>query len=319
MGRTMEKVRVAITGATGDLGQLLIPLLEQDERVERVLAIDVAKPNAHGAKVDYRRIELAHPGADTRLAMALAEGSIGALFHLAFLYGRVHNPNFAHELEVIGSMNVLSALSRAPVRRLVIPSITALYGARPNNPALLREDAPLAGCAGSRFINDKVEVEAQLEAFRRKNPEFEMVVLRFAPIVGPTVNNPVTRLLRNRVVPTLLGFDPLWQVIHEEDAAAALHHALFSPATGIFNVVGPGVLSLSGLVRSSGGAVVPLPHPFARAALRLLEVLGMASVPAPLLDYIHYNWLADSSRSETELGFVPTRRGLEAATSMRGS
>lgn len=312
------RLRVAVTGATGDLASLLLPLLEQDERVERVLAIDTSKPPAHGPKVDFHPIELSQQGSETLLAEALTKTGIDVVCHLAFIHGRVHSPSFAHELEVIGSMQVLSATWRARARRLIVPSLTALYGARPHHPAFLKEDTPLLGSPGSRFLNDRVEVEQQLQAFRKSHPELEILVLRFAPIVGPTVNNPMTRWLKTRLVPTLLGFDPLWQVIHEEDAARALQHALFAKAQGAFNVAAPGVLSLSGLVRQSGGAVVPLPHAAARAAIHALEMSGVAAVPEPLLDFIHYNLVADSRRSREELGFVPSYDARDAAASLRG-
>ncbi len=315
-----QGLNVAVTGATGDLGSLLLPRLEADERIGRILAIDVAKPKAHGPKVDYRRVDLTQHSADVHLAQALIDAKIDVLLHLAFVYGRVHSAAFAHELEVIGSMHVLSAVRRASVGRLVIPSMTALYGARPQNPALLTEDAPLLGCPGSRFINDKVEVEHQFAAFRRAHADIDVLVLRFAPIVGPNVDNPVTRWLRTRVVPTLLGFDPPWQVIHENDAIAALHHAVFSGSSGAYNVVGPGLLSLSGLVRRSGGAPVPLPGPLARAAVRLLEATGVvAAVPVPLFDYLHFGWVADDRRSRERLGFVPRHHATDAAASLRGS
>lgn len=310
---------VAVTGASGDLGALLLPLLEQDERVERILAVDAAKPTAHGAKVQFRRVELSQPGADSLLASALIEAEVTALYHLAFIHGRIHSGAFAHELEVVGSMHTLSAAKRAGIQRLIVPSLTALYGARPQNPALLREDAPLRGCDGSRYLNDKVQVEQQLEDFRRAHPEVALVVLRFAPIVGPSVDNPVTRWLRTRVVPSLLGFDPLWQVIHEEDAAAALHRALFGQAVGAFNVVGRGVMSFSGLVRETGGAVVPLPQVVVRAAIRALEATGIAALPEPMLDFIHYSWVADGRRAHQELGFSPRHHAKDAAASIRGS
>ena len=312
-------LRVAVTGATGDLGQLLLPLLEADERVERIIAIDMAKPKAHGPKVEFRRVNLAQSGGEIDLRDALTESGVDALYHLAFIYGRIHDAAFAHELEVIGSMHALSAVAQAGVKKLIIPSLTALYGARAQHPALLREDAPLLGCKGSRFLNDKVEVEQQFASFREQHAGTDVVILRFAPIVGPSVNNPITRWLKTRLVPTLMGFDPLWQVVHEEDAAAALHLALFAEVSGAFNVVGDGVISLSGLVRWSGGAVVPLPGPLARAAIRGLEAGGVATVPPALLDFLHYSWVADGARAQDELGFVPRYASKDAAASLRGS
>ncbi len=311
--------RVAVTGASADLGRLLLPLLEADERVERIVAVDLAKPSAHGPKVEFRRVNLAQAGGEVDLADALAEAGADVLYHLAFLSGRIHDAAFAHELEVIGSMHALSAAAQAGVKRLVIPSLTALYGARPQHPALLREDAPLLGCKGSRFINDKVEVEQQFAEFGSQHPDTRVIVLRFAPIVGPSTDNPVTRLLRTRVLPTLMGFDPLWQVLHEDDAAAALHLALFADVNGPFNVVGRGVVSLSALIDRSGGAALPMLAPIARAAIRALESAGIAAVPASMLDFIHYSWVADGRRAEDELGFVPRFASKDAAATLRGA
>ncbi len=309
------KLKVVVTGASGDLGSLLLPRLDADSAVGEVIAIDTATPSQQGGKITFRRVDLSQPGADKSLEPLLAGAD--AIFHLAFMYGRVHDANFAHELEVIGSLHVLSAVAAAKVKRLVLPSMTALYGARPNAAALLREEAPLVR-SESRFIHDKVEVERQLEDFKRAQPETEVVVLRFAPIVGPQVNNPVTRLLRTRLVPVLLGFDPLWQVIHQDDAVSALHQALHARATGTFNVVADDVISLTGLVRASGGAALPLPGPVARAFIQGLEALGVSSVPAALLDYLKYSWVADGRRAREELDFTPRLPCEQAAATMKG-
>lgn len=312
-------LRVAVTGATGDLGTLLLPLLEADPRVESILALDIARPEHVGGKLTYRRVDLARPGADRALAEAITEHRSDALFHLAFLFSPIQNSTFAHELEVIGTLHVLAAVAELPgVRRLVLPSLTAVYGARSANPAFLDEGAPLHGCPPSRFISDKVEVEKQVESFRPRHPEKKVVVLRFAPILGPSVDNPVTRFLRARLVPTLLGFDPLWQALHEHDAARALHLSLHSEAEGVLNVVGDGVLPLSGIVRLAGGRVLPLPHPVARGAIRLLNAAGRLGVPMTLLDYIQYSWVADGRRAQLELGYTPRYHAREAVAAVQG-
>jgi UDP-glucose 4-epimerase len=314
---TKGGLRVAVTGAAGDLGRLLLARLEQDPRVESVLALDVNRPE--GAKVDYHRVDLCRHDAEHTLVEALGQQPVDALYHLAFLLGPVRDGSLAHELEVIGTLNVLNAVERAQVPRLVVHSLTALYGARSNNPALLREQAPLAGCPRSRFISDKVEVERQVQAFRERHPERHVLVLRFAPVLGPDVSNPATRMLRNRLVPTLLGFDPLWQVLHEEDAARALHLALTAPVSGSFNIVGRGVLPLSSLIRQAGGQPLPLPGPLLRAALHTLEAVGGPGVPIPLLDYIRYGWVADGESAESALGFIPHHHAQDAAAALRRS
>jgi UDP-glucose 4-epimerase len=309
---------VGVTGATGDLGRLLLPRLADDPRVEKVIALDIAAPRPH-PKVEYRKVNLTRPGTENELEQVLKQTGVEALYHLAFVSSRVRSAAFAHELEVIGSMHVLAASGSLKLKRLIFPSLTALYGARPNAPALMTEAALLAGCPGSRFVNDKVEVEHQLRSFSSANPGTQVLVLRFAPIVGPTSDNPFTRWLKTRVVPTLLGFDPLWQVIHEDDAADALHTALHCEAVGVFNVAADGVLPLSSVVRLAGARGLPLPRQLLVQAMRLLEAIGAPTALPPLIDYLHYSWVADPSRAVRELHFIPRWHAKDALAAVRGA
>jgi UDP-glucose 4-epimerase len=306
---------VAITGPSGDLGGLLVPRLQADPSVERILTLG-PRPLS-GPKIDHRTVDLTRHDAEEDLADALGEHPVDVLYHLAFLHGRVRNGSLAHEVEVIGSMRVLAAAGAAQVRRLVVSSTTALYGARPNLPALVREEQPLAGVPHSRFVQDKIEVEREVRQFRERHPEIPVLVLRFAPVLGPSVDNPATRLLSRRVVPTLLGFDPLWQAIHEDDAAEALHLALVGETSGALNVVADGVLAFSGLVHEAGGHPLPLPLPVARAAMRTLNAAGASTAPPNLLDYLRYSWVADGAKAKAALQFVPRHNVLDAARSLR--
>ncbi len=310
-------LRVAVTGALGDFGKLVLSRLEQDPAVESILVLDVAKPA--GAKVEFHRVDLTRHDAEAELTDALSERPVDALYHLAFLYGPIRNGSVAHELEVIGTMSVLTAVGRAKLPRLIVPSMTAVYGARGQHPALLREETPLLGCPHSRFVSDKVEVEGQVRAFRERHPDTRVLVLRFAPVLGPSVDNPTTRYLRRPHVPTLLGYDPLWQAVHEEDAGRALHLALTADASGEFNIVGRGVLPLSGLICQAGARPIPLPGPLFRVALLALDTVGAPGLPVALLDYIHYSLVADGERAESSLGFIPLHHARDAAAALRRS
>lgn len=309
-------LRVAVTGANADLGRLLLPRLSADPRVESVLALDTAKP-PDAPKVQFRRLDLTRYDSDGDLRDALAERPVDALYHLALDFSRNRISAHAHELEVAGTMRVLAAVAQARVAKVVVGSLTVLYGARGDHPALLAEDAPLRGCPPSRFVGDKVQVEEQVAAFRERHPEVVTVVLRFAPILGPTVDNPATRLLRRRLVPTVLGRDPLWQAIHEQDAGHALHLALDAARSGTFNVAGEGVLPFSAMVRGAGALPLPLPSGLLRSALRFLNTSGTWPVPATLLSYLQYSWVADGRRAREELGFTPRHHAREAVAALR--
>jgi UDP-glucose 4-epimerase len=305
MGEGRNSLRVGLTGASSDLGALLLPRLLADPQVSAVVVLDVTRPETPDPRVTFVRLDLLRPGAEADLERALAEAKLDALYHLAFVNSRVHRAAFAHELEVVGTLHLLAAAGAIGVRRLVVPSLTALYGARPGSPARIPESQPLAQIPGVRFVLDRIEVERQLDSFAERFPAVDVLTLRFAPIVGPRMNNPFTRLVRTRVVPTVLGFDPLWQVVHEDDAARALHLALHTKARGAFNIVGEGAAPISSLLRRGGARALPLPGPVLRATIGAMEAGGLSVSPWALMDFFRYSWVADGRKAARALHFLP--------------
>ncbi len=293
---------VAITGAFGFLGRLLIARLEANPDVERVLALDLKPPPGTLRKTTFLPLDLTQPRSERAAGEAMTAASCDSLVHLALLYNPVHNAAYAHEVEAIGTLQLLGAAAAAGIRRLVTMSSTALYGARPDNPAFLTEDRPLRPAPQSRFFADKLEVERLIDAFRRERPGAAVVTLRMASLLGPTVKNPITRLFGRTVVPVLLGHDPLMQFLHEDDAVRALERAVLSDGSGIFNIAPPGALPLSSVLDLLGRTALPLPGPVARAGMSALWSLVGVGTPPSWLDYLRYVWVADGSRATRELG-----------------
>ena len=224
--------------------------------------------------------------------------------HLALLYNPIHNASYAHEVEAIGTLQLLGAVTAAGVDALVALSSTALYGASPDNPNFLTEDRPLKPAPQSRFLADKLEVERQFQSFREKRPGIAVAVLRMAPLLGPRVRNPVTQLLGRPIVPVLLGRDPLMQFLHEDDAVGALELAVMRRANGTYNIAPPGALPLSSVLKLLGRTPLPLPGPVARAGMAALwSAIGFGTPPS-WLDYLRYLWVADGSLAERELGMT---------------
>lgn len=293
---------IAITGAFGFIGRSLVARLEGQPGVERILALDLKPPPGELRKTTFVKVDLTHPRADAAMAEAMLAAGTDTLVHLALLYNPVHNASYAHEVEAIGTLQLLAAASAAGVDALVAMSSTALYGASPDNPNFLTEDRPLRPAPQSRFLADKLEVERQLSGFREARPGAAVTVLRMAPLLGPRVRNPVTQLLGRPIVPVLLGRDPLMQFLHEDDAVRALELAVMRRASGTYNVAPPGALPLSSVLKLLGGTSLPLPGPIARAGMAALwSVLGYGTPPS-WLDYLRYLWVADGSLAERELG-----------------
>ncbi len=310
---------IAITGADAFLGRNLIGLLEDDDRVGRVLAIDVKQPPTAGRKTRFYKLDLTQPTVDARLAEILAAEGVDTLLHMAFLASPTHAGPWAHELESVGTMHVLNACRERPVRRFVLWSQTVLYGALPTNPNFLTEAHPLRGNPDSRYLRDKIEAEQVVERFAKQHPETMVTVLRLAPILGPTVHNYLTRYLGRRGVPTLLGFDPLMQFLHEIDALAAFKLAIARDVPGVFNIVGEGVLPLSTVIRLAGGAVIPLPHPLAYPLARALWAAQLSEAPVTFVDYLRWLCVADGQKARSELGFRPAFTTREAVLDYAGA
>jgi UDP-glucose 4-epimerase len=309
---TRSRRVVALTGADSFLGKNLIGLLEEDERIGRIVAIDVKTPDTAGAKTRMYEVDLTQPTAEERVAEILGAERVDCLIHLAFLASPTHAHAWAHELESVGTMHVLNAARQVALRKLVLWSQTLLYGAHPTNPNFLSERHPLRAPDGEPFFTDKIEAEAEANRFAQRASGTVVTILRTAPIVGPTVRNYVTRYLAHRLVPTMMGFDPLWQFVHEADAIAAFKLAIFRDVPGTFNIVGDGVLPLSTVVKLAGRVALPIPHPVARSLVGALWIAQLAEAPPSFIEYLRYVCVADGEKAASRMGFRPAYTTREA-------
>lgn len=303
---------IAVVGAGGFLGRNVVGLLECDPAVRRIVCIDLDTVTTEASKTRAYRVDLSEPGAEERVAEIFAAEGVDTVVHAGFLASPSHRAAWAHELESVGTMHVLNACRRARVKKLVLWSQTLLYGARPTNPNFLSEDHPLRASRTERFFADKLEVEADALRFGRPGKGRCVTILRTAAILGPTVSNFFTRYLGHRFVPTVLGFDPLWQFVHEADATAAFKLAIERDVPGVFNIVGSGVLPLSLVVRVAGRSQLPLPRGVADAFVGALWMAEVAEAPPSFLDYLQYLCVADGERAQRALGFTPLFTSREA-------
>jgi UDP-glucose 4-epimerase len=303
---------VAVTGAAGFLGSNLIGSLEEDERIGRIVAIDSAPLPIAGKKTRFYEVDLTQPAAEARVAEIFAAERVDAIAHLAFLPEPTHATAWAHELESVGTMHVTVAARQAKVRKLVLWSHTWLYGAHPSNPNFLTEKHPLRAPKSEPFFADKIEAEEQARKLAQRSPGVVVTILRMAPILGPTVHNAFSRYLARKVVPTMMGFDPLVQFLHEVDAIAALHLALLRDVPGTFNIVGDGVLPLSTVIKLAGRIALPVPHPLARTLTALGWVAQLVEAPPTFLKYLRFLCVADGALAQRVLGFTPAYTSREA-------
>jgi UDP-glucose 4-epimerase len=267
-----------------------------------VIGLDLERPKDEIKGLDFVQADIRNP----LLPELLASEGVDTVCHLAFVE-TVRPSEVAFGMNVMGTAKLLGACAEAGVRKVVVKSSTAVYGARPSNSAFLAEDHALRGSQHRGTIRDLIEIEKICSGFRHQEPDVLLTILRFPGIVGPTADTPMTRFLREPAAPTLLGFDPLMQLIHEDDVLAALIHAVANDAAGVFNVAAEDVLPLNRIRGLAGKLPVSVFHPVAYWGSRLLGRAGLqADRYMPIeLDYLRYPWVADLARMRQELDFAP--------------
>src|SRR5512140_2675378 len=303
---------VAVTGAASFLGANLIGLLEEDDRVGRIVAVDIRPPLTAGKKTRTYEVDFTQPTTEARLAEILVAERATTVVHLAFLSSPSHASAWAHELESVGTRHVLVAARHAQVRKLVMWSQTLLYGADPSNPNFLSERHPLRAPRHEPFFRDKMVAEEEAAKFGQRSQGSMVTVLRTAPILGPTVQNYVTRYLSQKLVPTMMGFDPLLQFVHEIDAIAAFMLAVDRDLPGTYNIVGDGVLPLSTVIKLAGRIAVPIPHPLAESLCAMGWLAQVAEAPPAFLKYLRFLCVADGAKAKEKMGFRPAYTTREA-------
>jgi UDP-glucose 4-epimerase len=303
-----DKKVILVTGVSGYWGgRVAEKLLAHPEF--HVIGLDAELPQEKIKGLDTVQADIRNP----LFVDLLVSEEVHTVCHLMF--SETIRPNeAAFETNVMGTMKVLGACAEAGVRKIVYKSSTAVYGALPNNSAFLTEEHPLKGSLSYGYTRDLVEIEAFCNGFRRQVPEMVLTILRFANIIGLNANTPMSRFLQEPLAPVLLGFDPMMQVIHEDDVLEALVHAVLFDAPGVFNIAAEGVMPLSKLTALAGKIAIPVFHPFLYFGSDLLagSRLRRSNLLPIELDYLRYPWVGDLARMREELCFTPRYTAEEA-------
>jgi UDP-glucose 4-epimerase len=304
--------RIAVTGAASFVGSRLLRRLVERHGPRSVVVLDVTHPPAALDHVGYRQVDLTLPAADRKLVGMLREEEIDTVVHAAFFTDPRRDTNYSHELESIGTLNLMGACSAAGVKQVVQRSFTAVYGARGQNPFFLTEEHTPRPNERFFWVKDKLEAEQHALSFARRYPEMKVAVLRLAPLLGPGQFSFYTRLFASRVVSVVMGYDPLLQFLHPDDALRAFEAALESGTGGVFNVVPRSTISLLTTLHLAEKVTVGVPHPLAYVLADATWASGLGVAPGGFIDYIRYPFLADGAKAARELGFEARYGSREA-------
>ena len=299
--------KVVITGICGRLGK----------RVARVLHRQFLVHGIDRRPFPDRPKDIVHHTIDIRRKKCrdiFRHGDVAAVVHLGIMHDPRATTGDRHTWNVGGFAKLLEYLEMYRVPKLVVLSSSNVYGPRPDNPQFIAEESPLM--AGQEFaeIRDLIEVDMLAQSYFWRTPETETVILRPCHILG-SVRNAPSNYLRLQRVPVLMGFDPMVQVIHEDDVVQAIALSLRPGVRGIFNLTGPGAIPLSRALQVLGKKTVSVPAGLAARVQKRLWRYRLSAFPAPEYDHIRFVCMVDGTRARDVLGFAPRhslRETLEA-------
>ncbi|HEY0890404.1 MAG TPA: NAD-dependent epimerase/dehydratase family protein [Nocardioides sp.] len=302
---------VLVTGVSRDLGRKFARAAAEHPRVARVIGVDVVPPRGDVGGMSFVRADIRNPV----IAKVIAKEDVDTVVHMSVIStpGSTGGRNMMKELNVIGTMQLLAACQKAPsVQNLVVKSTTTVYGASNRDPAMFTEDMEPRRAPRSGYAKDVAEIEGYVRGFARRRPDVNVTLLRCANVIGPSVVSPLASYLRMPAIPTVLGFDPRLQVLHERDLLGVLGHAVSAGRPGTYNIAGDGVLTLSQIVRRLQRPTVPLPG-FALGGLGgALRSARIADFSPEMRSLLTYGRGVDTTRMKDELGFTPRYTTAEA-------
>jgi len=301
---------VLVTGAARQLGGRYVRRAQRDPEIGRVIAVDAVPPEHDLGDAEFVRADIRQPV----IAKVLARHSVDTVVHLDVSGTSLGAGGRAQvkETNVIGTMQLLGACQKAPtVRRLVVKSTTSVYGSASRDPAVFSETTPVKSLPSGGFAKDAVEVEGYVRGFARRRPDVAVAVLRFANILGPTADSPLAEYFGLPVLPTVLGYDPRLQFVHEDDVidvlmAASTEARRGTLNSGTFNIAGDGVLLLSQTARRLGKPIVPVLLPAVTWVGRLLRTAGLSDFSREQIRLLTHGRVVDTRQMRDTLGFTPT-------------
>ncbi|MEU2347208.1 NAD-dependent epimerase/dehydratase family protein [Modestobacter sp. NPDC049651] len=311
----MPPAVVLVTGVSRWLGGALAAELARDPGIERVIGVDAVAPGQdllrELGRTEFVRADIRSPV----IGKVVESARVDTVVHMNSL-GTPARRASMKELNVIGTMQLLAACQRAStVRRFVLTSTSAVYGASPRDPAVFTEAMQARRTPSAGFARDSLDVEGYVRSFARRRPDVDVAVLRFANLLGPRVESLLTAFFRPPVVPTALGFDARLQVLHEQDALAVLARAATTDVTGTVNVAGDGTVLLSQAVRRLGRVQLPVPAPAMGALGRLSRRLGLSGAvdwSPEQVRFLNFGRVLDTRVLREQFGYQP-RFTTEAA------
>jgi UDP-glucose 4-epimerase len=309
-------MRVAVVGATGNVGTSLLRALGDDPSIEEIVGIARRRPQLSFPRTTWVCADIV-----TDDLVSVFRGA-DAVVHLAWLIQPSRDRATTRSVNVDGSRRVFEAAAAAGVGTIVYASSVGAYSPGPKD-RRVDESWPTGGIQTSFYSRDKSDVEAILDGFEAAHTDIRVVRLRPGLIfkgeaasgirrlfAGPLLPTP---LLRRRLIPIVPAMERLrFQALHSFDVGEAYHLALTREVRGAFNVAAEPVLDPPELARLLGARPVPVAPRVLRTAVTASWKLRLQPTPPGWLDIALGVPLMDTTRAREELGWTPKRTAGEA-------
>ncbi len=299
---------VAITGVSGFIGSRLLQRLEQTDEVERVVGVDLRPPATPTPKLRFYQHNVTAP-----MASVFATEKVDAAVHLAFVVRPRQDRARAEETNIQGTRNFLDACTQSSVRHITYLSSHTVYGAHPDNPVPLTEDAPLRPHRGFQYSWDKAQSEALFREFAHTHPHVPVAILRTCVVLGATADSPVARSLFQPVMVRVAGHNPALQFIHLDDLVELVAALLARRHGGVLNVAGASSITYRDLATLARRKSLPLPGWLLRSVMGATWALRLQSQSPPDgLRFIMHPIVLSTDKMTKQTGFCPKYSSQQA-------
>ena len=298
---------VLVTGACRFLGGYLTARLAQNQLIEHVIAVDAITPSKdmlrRMGRAEFVRADIRNPF----IAKVIRNGNVDTVVHAAAAsYVPQSGRAALKELNVMGAMQLFAACQKAPsVRRVILKSTSEIYGSSPRDPVMFTEDSSARRPPGEGFARDSIDIEGYARGLARRRPDIDVTIARYQAILGPRIQTRMGAYLSAPIVPSVIGYQPRLQFLHEEDALGALEHITLSAPSGTFNIAADGVITLTQAIRRAGRIELPVPSGLVTPITGVFADVRSARLRSSQMDYLTYGRVLDNTRMRTRLGFEP--------------
>jgi UDP-glucose 4-epimerase len=323
--RRAKPLTVAVTGPTGEMGQAVVSALERSPEVGRILGM--ARRPFDPASRGWKKLTYIRGDVLNRRRVATLLEGVDVVVHLAFMI--MGGARESRRVNLNGSRNVFEAAVTAKAKRIVYASSVAAYGFHADNPQPLTEDVPARGTAAHYYSAHKAEVEELLSDTLHGSRTFAYV-FRPCIVAGPDapllidslpytqisgrLPGPVLNLLEGVPIlrPVLPDPGVPFQLVHHDDVASAMRAGVLGRGKpGVYNLAGPGQLTVKQLADALGWYSIPVPELAVDAVAELVGRLGFLPAQAQWIAAFREPVIMSSSKARRELRWRPKHDAME--------